>query len=136
MSDLKRYIQERKRKDKNFAEGFEEGYEQFKRLPKNIKLIDCTPLEKNKKYQGKFLATVRRGGKIKVIAVGTNPEQVLNEAWEKGYKKPHLDRISASKSTAVVFYNADYQIALDRLRDKNDPVVSSQEFWKDFRRTA
>ena len=27
---------------------------------------------------------------------------------------------------------ADYQIALDRLRDKNDPVVSSQEFWRDL----
>ena len=30
MSDLKRYVQERKKKDRNFAEGFEEGYEQFK----------------------------------------------------------------------------------------------------------
>jgi len=30
MSDLKKYINERKKKDKKFAEGFEEGYEQFK----------------------------------------------------------------------------------------------------------
>ena len=30
MSDLKKYIRERKRGDKEFAEGFEEGYEQFK----------------------------------------------------------------------------------------------------------
>jgi len=30
MSDLKQYIQERKKRDKKFAEGFEEGYEQFK----------------------------------------------------------------------------------------------------------
>ncbi len=30
MSDLKRYIGERKKRDKAFAEGFEEGYEQFK----------------------------------------------------------------------------------------------------------
>ncbi len=30
MSDLKRYISERKKRDKKFAEGFEEGYEQFK----------------------------------------------------------------------------------------------------------
>lgn len=30
MSDLKKYISERKKKDKKFAEGFEEGYEQFK----------------------------------------------------------------------------------------------------------
>jgi len=30
MSDLKKYIIERKRRDKNFAEGFDKGYEQFK----------------------------------------------------------------------------------------------------------
>ncbi len=30
MSDLKKYIRERKKRDKKFAEGFEEGYEQFK----------------------------------------------------------------------------------------------------------
>ncbi len=30
MSDLKQYINQRKTKDKKFAEGYEEGYEQFK----------------------------------------------------------------------------------------------------------
>jgi HTH-type transcriptional regulator/antitoxin HipB len=30
MSDLKKYIADRKKKDKRFAEGFDEGYEQFK----------------------------------------------------------------------------------------------------------
>jgi len=30
MSDLDSYIEERKKKDKGFAEGFDEGYEQFK----------------------------------------------------------------------------------------------------------
>lgn len=30
MSDLKKYIGERKKRDKKFAEGFGEGYEQFK----------------------------------------------------------------------------------------------------------
>jgi len=30
MSDLKKYIDERKKRDKKFAEGYEEGYEQFK----------------------------------------------------------------------------------------------------------
>ena len=30
MSDLKKYISERKKRDKKFAEGFDEGYEQFK----------------------------------------------------------------------------------------------------------
>lgn len=30
MSDLKKYIDERKKRDKKFAKGYEEGYEQFK----------------------------------------------------------------------------------------------------------
>ena len=30
MSDLKRYIDERKKKDRSFAEGYHDGYEQFK----------------------------------------------------------------------------------------------------------
>ena len=30
MSDLDKYIVNRKKKDKEFAEGFDEGYEQFK----------------------------------------------------------------------------------------------------------
>jgi HTH-type transcriptional regulator / antitoxin HipB len=30
MSDLKKYIADRKKKDKEFANGFDEGYEQFK----------------------------------------------------------------------------------------------------------
>jgi ribosome-binding protein aMBF1 (putative translation factor) len=30
MSDLKKYIKERRKRDKVFAKGFEEGYEQFK----------------------------------------------------------------------------------------------------------
>ena len=30
MSDIKRYIKARKKRDKKFAKGFEEGYEQFK----------------------------------------------------------------------------------------------------------
>ncbi len=30
MSDLKKYIRKRKKRDKEFAEGYEEGYERFK----------------------------------------------------------------------------------------------------------
>lgn len=30
MSDLKKYISERKKKDEEFSEGFDEGYEQFR----------------------------------------------------------------------------------------------------------
>jgi DNA-binding XRE family transcriptional regulator len=30
MSDLNKYITERKKRDKRFAEGYDEGYEQFK----------------------------------------------------------------------------------------------------------
>jgi hypothetical protein len=32
MSDLKKYIAKRKKMDKEFAAGFEEGYEQFKAI--------------------------------------------------------------------------------------------------------
>lgn len=30
MSDIERYIKEREKRDKKFAEGFDEGYQQFK----------------------------------------------------------------------------------------------------------
>jgi len=30
MSDLKKYIDERKKRDRKFAEGYDEGYEQFR----------------------------------------------------------------------------------------------------------
>ncbi|RJP15958.1 MAG: XRE family transcriptional regulator [Candidatus Abyssobacteria bacterium SURF_5] len=30
MSDLNKYVKKRKKKDKQFAQGYEEGYEQFK----------------------------------------------------------------------------------------------------------
>lgn len=30
MSDIKKYIEERKTRDKNFARGFDEGYEEFR----------------------------------------------------------------------------------------------------------
>lgn len=30
MSDLKKYIHERKKRDRSFAKGYDEGYEQFK----------------------------------------------------------------------------------------------------------
>jgi ribosome-binding protein aMBF1 (putative translation factor) len=30
MSNLKKYVSDRKKRDKEFAEGFDEGYEQFK----------------------------------------------------------------------------------------------------------
>jgi DNA-binding XRE family transcriptional regulator len=30
MNDLKKYVQERKKRDKPFAEGYDEGYKQFK----------------------------------------------------------------------------------------------------------
>ncbi|MGD0884031.1 MAG: helix-turn-helix transcriptional regulator [Thermodesulfovibrionales bacterium] len=30
MSDLKKYVRERKKRDKAFAKGYDEGYEQFK----------------------------------------------------------------------------------------------------------
>jgi predicted XRE-type DNA-binding protein len=36
MSELKRYVNKRKKTDKTFSEGFEEGYEQFKKGSGNV----------------------------------------------------------------------------------------------------
>jgi predicted HTH domain antitoxin len=39
MSDLKKYIAERKKRDKRFAKGYDEGYEQFKTEAKSVRLF-------------------------------------------------------------------------------------------------
>ena len=70
-----------------------------------MKPIDYTPIERNKKYKGKFLAVEEKGSKVKVIAFGSDPEKVLNEARTKGCKMPLLTRVPAKKSRTVVFYN-------------------------------
>ena len=71
-----------------------------------MKPIDYTPLEKNKKYRGKFLALKESRGKITVVAFGKDPKKVLDQAWAKGCKVPHLKRISANPPNAMVFYHA------------------------------
>jgi hypothetical protein len=71
-----------------------------------MKPIDYTPLEKNKKYRGKYLAVKETPGKITVIAFGKDLKKVIEEAQAKGCKVPLVTRIAAKKPTAAVFYNA------------------------------
>jgi hypothetical protein len=51
MSDLKKYVRERKKRDKAFSEGYDEGYEQFKIRAKKKwgqrPLLDETPVNSN-----------------------------------------------------------------------------------------
>ncbi len=70
-----------------------------------MKPIDYTPIERNKKYKGKFLAVEEKDSKVKVVAFGNDPEKVLNEARAKGCTVPLLTRVPAKKSHTVVFYN-------------------------------
>lgn len=71
-----------------------------------MKPIDYTPIERKKKYRGKFLAVKESRGKITVIAFGKDPKKVLDQAWAKGCKVPLLTRVAAKKPSAAVFYNA------------------------------
>ena len=71
-----------------------------------MKPIDYTPIERQKKYRGKFLAVKESRGKITVIAFGEDPKKVIDEARAKGCKVPFLTRVAAKKPSAVVFYNA------------------------------
>lgn len=62
MSDLRKYISERKRRDKEFARGFEEGYEQFKvgvMLHQARKAVGLTQEELAKKLETKKTAISR-----------------------------------------------------------------------------
>ena len=71
-----------------------------------MKPIDYTPLEKNKKYRGKYLAVKEAPGKITVIAFGKDLKKVIDKARAKGCKVPHIKRISANPPNAMVFYHA------------------------------
>ena len=71
-----------------------------------MKPIDYTPIERIKKYRGKYLAVKETPSKITVIAFGKDLKKVIEEAQAKGCKVPHITRIPAKQPTAVVFYNA------------------------------
>jgi hypothetical protein len=67
MSDLKRYIAERKKTDKVFAEGYDEGYTHLH--AKHVNATDVLPPELVKEiqkyYSGGYLRIPKRGRKNK-----------------------------------------------------------------------
>ena len=56
MSDLKKYIAKREKTDKEFAEGFEEGYEQLK-----LSVASCEELRSLRGTNQFLLARLPRG---------------------------------------------------------------------------
>lgn len=68
-----------------------------------MKAVDYSAICKDKRYRGKFIAVKEDKGKVKVISAGNNPQKVLKEAKEKGYREPIITRVP-TKDTSYVFY--------------------------------
>ncbi len=60
MSDLEKYIQKRKLQDKDFAENFDKGYEEFK--INELKDFDISEYLDNKEIRDEYLAQVLKDG--------------------------------------------------------------------------
>jgi hypothetical protein len=70
-----------------------------------VKVIDYSAICKDKRYKGKFIAVKEDRGKVEVISVDNDPQNVLKEAKKKGYKKPIITRVPI-KDTSYVFYSS------------------------------
>jgi uncharacterized Fe-S cluster-containing MiaB family protein len=60
MDDLQKYIEKRKLQDKNFAENFDKGYEDFKK--KELKEFNISEYLDNKEIRDEYLAQVLKDG--------------------------------------------------------------------------
>ena len=60
MDDLQKYIQKRKLQNKDFAENFDKGYEDFK--IKELKDFDISEYLDNKEIRDEYLAQVLKDG--------------------------------------------------------------------------
>ncbi|MFA9239241.1 MAG: DNA-binding protein [Candidatus Paceibacteria bacterium] len=60
MDDLQKYIQKRKLQDKDFAENFDKGYEDFKN--KELKNFDISEYLDSKEIKDEYLAQVLKDG--------------------------------------------------------------------------
>ena len=58
--DLQKYIEKRKLQDKDFAENFDKGYEEFK--IKELKEFDISEYLDNKEIRDEYLAQVLKDG--------------------------------------------------------------------------
>ena len=62
MSDLQKYIEKRKSLDKDFAENFDKGYEEFK--INELRNFDISEYLDNKEIRDEYLAQVLKDGDI------------------------------------------------------------------------
>lgn len=60
MDDLQKYIEKRKSLDKDFAENFDKGYEEFKN--KELKDFDISEYLDSKEIKDEYLAQVLKDG--------------------------------------------------------------------------
>jgi hypothetical protein len=60
MDDVEKYIQKRKLQDKDFAENFDKGYEEFK--IKELKDFDISEYLDNKEIRDEYLSQVLKDG--------------------------------------------------------------------------
>ena len=60
MDDLQKYIEKRKLQDKDFAENFDKGYEEFK--INELKNFDISEYLNNKEIRDEYLAQVLKDG--------------------------------------------------------------------------
>ena len=60
MSDLQKYIEKRKLQDKDFAENFDKGYEEFKN--KELKNFNISEYLDSKEIKDEYLAQVLKDG--------------------------------------------------------------------------
>lgn len=60
MDDLRKYIEKRKLQDKDFAENFDKGYEEFKK--KELKEFDISEYLDNKEIRDEYLVQVLKDG--------------------------------------------------------------------------
>lgn len=60
MDDLQKYIQKRKSQNKDFAENFDKGYEEFKN--KELRNFDISEYLDNKELRDEYLAQVLKDG--------------------------------------------------------------------------
>lgn len=74
MDDLQKYIQKRKSQNKDFAENFDKGYEEFK--INELKDFDISEYLDNKEIKDEYLAQVLKdGNKDEILETLVNIEK-------------------------------------------------------------
>ena len=80
MDDLQKYIQKRKLQDKDFAENFDKGYEEFK--INELKDFNISEYLDNKEIRDEYLAQVLKDGdKDEILEALENIEK--SKTWNK-----------------------------------------------------